>query len=62
MMQHKDGDWWIECDDDGDFVMREQFSEEQIKIVAFVRNGWFGMPRGSLITPRQASALARKAK
>ena len=60
-MQHKDGDWWVEHEDDGDLALREQFSEGEVRTVAFVRNGWFGMPRGSLITPEQAAALVRKA-
>ena len=53
-----DGDWWIEHQDDGDRLLREQF-DGRPKTVAFIRNGWFGMPRGALITPKQAATLVR---
>jgi hypothetical protein len=54
------GDWWIEydCADDGDRFLKERFADG-VKTVAFVRQGWFGMPRDARIAPKQAIALAR---
>lgn len=59
-MKRQDGEWWIEHGDDGDRKLREQFAGGKIKTVAFIRNGWFGMPRGSLISPQQAATVARR--
>lgn len=61
MAQQADEGWWIEQNDDGDLTMREQFADRK-GVVAFVRVGWFGMPRGARISIKQAARLASVAK